>query len=656
MPNKVKSDTTWSSASAAIFCAIGTITYEDPDHESSRGMNRIAPVPPAPPSPSFHLGTLFQWRPAARRWPFAIRAAICMGAPVLAGWVFGDITAGLMATIGSFTALYGNDRPYLNRAVYLAAIALSFALAVALGLAAEIRLLVIPAIVFIAMAATFLCNALRIGPPGAYMFAVACAAGTAMPVEHLSVIQIGLLVLAGGSFAWLAHMVGALVSPRGPERAAVAAAAEAIAAYVETVGQPAEDAARHAAALAMHNSWTMLVTHQPAQPRPSGTLSRLRSINRELHLLFAGVIATAPADKSLLADIAGRARLLAIQARDTRVELERTDPNHVPLGHHGLLSSLLKELHPSSPSMLVAARVGVATAMAGLVGEAMGLERAYWTMAAAVLMLHQGLDWMRTLQRGIERMSGTIVGLLLAGAILAIHPEGLWLVLTLMLLQFVIEICVIRNYALAVVFITAAALTIASGGHQLPDISHVLWVRGVDTAIGCAIGLLVLVLTTPRSVAVRIPQELVSLLTVLKATIGYAAEGRVTSTAARRARRDLQHRTIALLQAYDAGVGATPAHRRIAEQMWPAVAAAQRLAYRVLSACWSIEGAGDERSREEVARRLFGPDGERQVRRAVDDIETAIRRGSKPAETGPLPGFLETEIRNLGNSLVPAAR
>ncbi|UHL64812.1 FUSC family protein [Paralcaligenes sp. KSB-10] len=136
-------------------------------------------------------------------------------------------------------------------------------------------------------------------------------------------------------------------------------------------------------------------------------------------------------------------------------------------------------------------------------------------------------------------MNGTLVGLILAGVILAVHPQGLWLVLTLMLLQFIIEMTVTRNYALAVVFITAAALTIASGGHPVPDVGHVLWVRGVDTFIGCMTGLAILAMTTLRTVVERIPQELVNALAALTTTLGHAAEGEVTTGAARRARRDL---------------------------------------------------------------------------------------------------------------------
>lgn len=574
-----------------------------------------------------------------------------MGVPVLAGWLAGDLAAGLMATIGAFTTLYGNDRPYLNRAIHLAVIALCFSLAVMLGVwAAEIPLMVVPAIVLIAMASTFLCNALRTGPPGAYMFALACAAGTAMPAGHLTIPQIGLLIFLGGAFAWLAHMAGALFQPRGPERAAVAAAAQAVARFMETLGTPSEDGARHAAALALHHAWTVLVAYQPARPRPNGSLSHLRALNRELHLLFVGVMNAPAPDSHPLAAGADRARRIAVQAKETRGRDERTDPKHIPLGHHGPLESLRENLRPWSPALLAAARVGAATAIAGTIGALLGLERAYWIMAAAVLILYQGLDWMRSLQRGIERMIGTLIGPILAGVILALYPEGLWLVATLMLIQFIIEMLVVRNYALAVVFITAAALTIASGGQPVADIGHVLWVRGEDTFIGCLTGLAILALTSPRSVEIRIPRELVGTLVALKRVLARAAKGDATTSAAQRARRDLQHRTFLLLQAYDASVGATPWHSDAAERSWPTVSATQRLAYRVLSICWQLENAGSDSTN--VAHALFGSNGDREIGRALLALSNAIRAGSQPAPPPHLPEFIDTEMRSLHDSLV----
>ena len=119
-------------------------------------------------------------RDARRRWPFALRAAVCMGTPVLAGWAAGNTTAGLMGTIGAFTSLYGSGRPYLNRALHLAVIAVALALGVALGIqAAVVAWAGVVTVALIAMAATLLCDALAVGPPGAYMFTLACAAGIA---------------------------------------------------------------------------------------------------------------------------------------------------------------------------------------------------------------------------------------------------------------------------------------------------------------------------------------------------------------------------------------------------------------------------------------------------------------------------------------------
>lgn len=607
------------------------------------------PAPPAPPS--FRLSNLFSLRPAARRWPFALRAGICMAAPVLAGWLAGNIPMGMMATIGGFTALYGSGRPYVNRVRHLAVVVLAFAVTVALGVGvAESPALVVPVVVAIAMVATFLCNALRVGPPGAYMFTLACAAGTALPVGDLDPLRIGLLVLAGGAFAWLAHMVGALFAFRAPERAAVRAAATAVARFAEAAGSTREDDARHAAALAMRDSWTSLVIHQPVQPRPDGVLSHLRAINRELNLVLVDII-NAPTDDDIRTALAARAHVLEAEAAGATRRRDRTDPGHVPLGHTGLIGTLRESMKPWSPAVMAAARVGVAAALAGLIGAAFELERAYWAMAAAVLILHQGLDWMRALQRGIERMLGTMVGLILAGAILMIDLQGLWLVLAIGLVSFTIEMTVIRNYALAVVFITSAALTIAAGGYPVGDVGHLLWVRGSDTVIGCVIALAVLAATSPRVVAVRIPQELVRTLDTLQNVLGLLARGDPRSGPARLAHRDLQQRTIALLQSYDAAIGsATPLQRDLAERSWPAVVAAQRLAYRVLATCWSLAEMEEDEAGAAI-RDLLGHDGEGRVSRALVLLQEAVRDGTRPVALPLLPEFLNTEMQSLHASI-----
>ena len=61
----------------------------------------------------------------------------------------------------------------------------------------------------------------------------------------------------------------------------------------------------------------------------------------------------------------------------------------------------------------------------------------------------------------LERIIGTLLGLALAGAVLWVAPQGLWLALMLAALQFFICMLVVGNYALAVIFISALAITLA---------------------------------------------------------------------------------------------------------------------------------------------------------------------------------------------------
>ena len=130
----------------------------------------------------------------------------------------GDASAGLIASFGGFTALYGADRPYRNRAIKLAIIAASLAGAVAVG-AWSHRLGPSGIAVFalIAMGAVFFCNALGIRPPGAYLIALAGALGNGLPSQQLEWWRAALLVLAGGAFSTIVRLVGVLADARGPE-------------------------------------------------------------------------------------------------------------------------------------------------------------------------------------------------------------------------------------------------------------------------------------------------------------------------------------------------------------------------------------------------------------------------------------------------------
>jgi uncharacterized membrane protein YccC len=256
---------------------------------------------------------------------------------------------------------------------------------------------------------------------------------------------------------------------------------------------------------------------------------------------------------------------------------------------------------------------------------------------------------MRTLQLGVERMVGTLAGLCLAGAILVAHPGGVWFIAVLMLLQFLIELLVTRNDALAVLFITAIALTVASGGREVPGIGGLLWVRGQETAIGCLSALVVYVLTAGRSPASSVRQESVRTIAGIQAVLLGVAIAAVTTPAAKRARRELQHRLLALVAVFETEMSGLPGTQNAAARLWPAAAATQRLGYRVLATCWSLEEAGPEGA---ITGRLLSQADFTEINTALTTIANTLEAGGDPVNLARLPDFLRAEIMALNSSLV----
>jgi uncharacterized membrane protein YccC len=588
------------------------------------------------------------------RWLFSLRAGFCVAAPVVVGLAAGDLHAGMMAAIGGLTGLYGSGRPYASRALELALVALAFGLAVALGdwVGQAWPLAVVPVVAVIAMLATWLCNALRVGPPGAYLFMLACAAGSAMPVADFSPLQVGLLVTGGGALAWLAHMLGALWAFRGPERAAVQAAGAAVQAWLEQHDTAAGHAARQRAALALHEAWQALVNFQPRRTSPGGPLAQLRGLNRQWHQLFADVLA-------------GRLEVAQArqQAQHLQANLVAPEPlvpawpaESLPLGRPGTLATLVEALRPGSQSRLVIARVGVAAVLAGAIAAFFGLERAYWAVAAAVLMLHTGMDWARTVQRSVERLLGTWGGLLLTGVLLWWQPKGLWLAAVIFVLQFSVEMLVLRNYLLAALLITATGMLLAAGGHVPADPAGYLLARGVDTLLGCVVALVVFRLMPARQAARQIDHELAQMLQALIGLNSHLAWAELTSTRARQLRAQVSHRRFALAQAWEQAQAGDAAARAHADLRWATVAAVQELTYRMLAMGWVLEQQAPDAARA-MAGTLYGNRGVTRVQAALRQLQAGLEHPTGQHLPEGLPAFIAPALQRVWHSLpAPAAR
>lgn len=152
----------------------------------------------------------------------------------------------------------------------------------------------------------------------------------------------------------------------------------------------------------------------------------------------------------------------------------------------------LRELLPGpaldADARMLLVRVVIVSVLGVLLGAIVDPGRSYWVVGAAIAVIGVAAARRAAFQRGLHRMLGTIVGVGAYALLALLHPSGLWLALLLGALQFTIEIVVIRNYALALVFITPLVLLLTGAATGEIGSMDVALERMVDTLVGAALG------------------------------------------------------------------------------------------------------------------------------------------------------------------------
>lgn len=135
---------------------------------------------------------------------------------------------------------------------------------------------------------------------------------------------------------------------------------------------------------------------------------------------------------------------------------------------------------------------GVSGSLATLLGPVLGTEHVYWAMVAAVVPL-VGHSTRYRVNRGLQRIVGTFLGLLVLAVILWIHPPLWGIVLIIALLQCTAELYIARQYVLAQTAVTPLALLSTvlamSASTDVIDTEGLLYDRFVETVIGAFVGM-----------------------------------------------------------------------------------------------------------------------------------------------------------------------
>ena len=147
----------------------------------------------------------------------------------------------------------------------------------------------------------------------------------------------------------------------------------------------------------------------------------------------------------------------------------------------GTVAILRANIDPRSVAFQHAIRLSLCIAAGELIARLLRLERAYWIPMTIAIVLKP--DFTSTYARGLLRLGGTFVGLLLATILFELAPPGPWLdVLLIGTCAFVIRAFGPANYGIFVVAVSAMVVLAFATIGVAP--STVVADRGSNTVIG----------------------------------------------------------------------------------------------------------------------------------------------------------------------------
>jgi uncharacterized membrane protein YccC len=97
----------------------------------------------------------------------------------------------------------------------------------------------------------------------------------------------------------------------------------------------------------------------------------------------------------------------------------------------------------------------------------------------------------------VQRIVGTLAGVLVTWALLSFSPSPLALILIVTAMQVGAELFIGRNYTVSLLFITPLALCMVQLGHPLP-VGQLVSDRAIETVLGVAVALALTLVTRER--------------------------------------------------------------------------------------------------------------------------------------------------------------
>jgi len=545
-------------------------------------------------------------------WLKAISAAICVGVPVSIGLVEGQLRLGLLGGIGGFTYLYVFNQPYARRAKQIFFVAIGISLSVGLGtLAAPYPLLVILIVGVIGAIVTFIFGVLKIPGPAAIFFVLSFIMTTGMAIDPSAAPIRTAIVLMSSLFAWIISMVGWFFNPHGPEIKALKEVYLALASFSEPLSSENINDVRHRTVNALKESEeTLLVGYIPW--KNSFLFNRLSLLNEQANKLFLEMLELYSNGNSKLPKEFGemlRKLSMGIELKDGEVitirplhkELNKEYHNfldiiydaeaiiNIPLTYigHGIKISkpslkmkFTKACDKDSIVFINAVRYGIVLSISTMIAFSFHFNRPYWIPLSCAAVM-SGSTIMATFHRAIQHSFGTIIGLIIAVIIFKLQPQGFMIVIINMLLTAITELFIVKNYAVAAVFITPNALLIAEASTQINNVPYFATTRIIDIMIGSIIGLIGIYITGHRSASSRLPGLMTKLIrSQARMIVRLTSNSKINNGEdIKWIKEKMEIDFMNFKTAYITALGEIPNNEKMLEMLWPAFFSLEHISY-----------------------------------------------------------------------------
>ncbi|TWE09448.1 FUSC family protein [Rudaeicoccus suwonensis] len=528
-------------------------------------------MPSAIPSAlSRQVMTFAEVKPAPGRWKFALHAtAITAVAVALISLILGPALA-LVGLLGAFLGVVASNRPIRNRLVILSAMDATYIVGTALGtLVGESPVLLTMLLCTIAVITVLGYNTLVGEPPGAMFLIIGPAIATYLPSVGMargSIIAVAAIGCIGASAASLLLQ---LLTPRQAEQDAMDGARQAVTEYldtdVETTPLSRRAALRDNAYANVFAASMILEDAVGREPR----LHRWRQMNSELRRLHVAIV-----ERIVRIHLLGST--VAVSGMEQRRYLGRPDATY--LVRWGLSTASLP--------WLAARRIGAAVLLTCVVSYGFHIGHPYWSVMTAALIMSMQADRLSLTHRALHRLAGTVVGIGVFAAVHSLHLSGIIVVLITLVLVFFIQLLAVRNYAIAVIFVTPMALLISTASSPYKPIGTIVGQRFLETLIGAAASLLVIWIMGRRTPIALVRRQFRRTLRSLERLLLLLSDGQQSTDSGYAARRDLAFEKLQCGRILQIAQSDLPGELADGDELETAL---NELTYVVLAACWTTD-------------------------------------------------------------------